>query len=245
MKKLHLPSKTIIPHCIWGIPTHTKGKPKMLGSSTLSHPRDSFFRIIFEREKTKKKNTTLSQKKRKKNSLAASPSLFSKETSPGVFEILGSKGEIVNCHSIFIQVGIIQSSPPSAPDNSILSHKSLWESLLFVGFNCFNPQRGSKFWGIFTTYKYPKLPIQIISKFQIQILSTHPIGCWEKKTHGSPGRPCRPFRDVVDGICLRSIGGIWIPWQIAAVVARIPHSPKQGKMGRKKIDIGKKKDFKK
>lgn len=208
-----------------GIPTHTKGKPKMLGSSTLFPPNRQFFRF-FLRKKTKK-NTLYSEKK--KNSLLLPLLYFQKKDLMEILRYLDPKGKLSTTIPSLYKLAS-STSPPSAPDNCILSHKSLWESLFFLGFNRFNPQRGSKFWAIFTTYKYPKLPIQIISKIKIQILSTcHPIGSIKKKTHGSPGRPCRPFRDVVDRICLRSIGGLWIPWQIIAVVSRIPHSPKKEK----------------
>lgn len=155
---------------------------------------------------------------------------FQKKDLLEILRYSDPKGKLSTYHSIFIQVGIIQSSPPSAPDNSILSHKSLWESLLFVGFNRFNPQRGSKFWGIFTTYKYPKLPIQdqnprLKSKSFPPAIQLVPL---KKKHTGSPGRPCRPFRDVVDGICLRSIGGLWIPWRTD------PPFPKKRKNGEEK-----------
>lgn len=65
MKKLHLPST--IPHCIWGIPTHTKGKPKMLGSSTLFPPKRQFFPDNFweQKKRNEKKQTPLYPEKKK------------------------------------------------------------------------------------------------------------------------------------------------------------------------------------
>lgn len=141
-------------HLHLGIPTHTKGKPKMLGSSTLSHPSDNFF------GKKKKKHHPIPKKNKKKQ--------FS------CFHFFTCKEKISwRFWDTWIQRGnwqptipslykLASSNPhPQVPRTIASSVTSRCESLLlFVGFNRFNPQRGSKFWGIFTTYKYPKLPIQ-------------------------------------------------------------------------------------
>ena len=186
MKKLHLPST--IPHCIWGIPTHTKGKPKMLRSSTLFAPNRQFFPDNFWEKKTKKKNT-LSPKKQKKL-FSCFPFFYcQKKHLMEILRDLDPKGKLSTYHSIFIQVGIIQSSPPSAPDNSILSRKSLWESLFFVGFNRFNPQRSSKFLGYL--HHLPASTLNL-SKIKIQILCTHPIGSKPKKNTRNRDVPAGP-----------------------------------------------------
>lgn len=148
-----------------------------------------------------------------------------------ILRYLDPKGKLATYHSIFIQVGIIQSSPPSAPDNSILSHKSLWESFAFCWFQPFQSAKRLKVLGYLHHLQVPKTTYPRLKSKSFPPAIQLVAG--KKKTHGSPGRPCRPFCDVVDGICLRSIG--------AAVVARTTPIPqKKEKWGGKKYVLEKK-----
>lgn len=151
MKKLHLPST--IPHCIWGIPTHTKGKPKMLGSSTLFAPNRQFFPDNFWEKKTKKKKTPYPQKN-KKNCLAASPSFIVKRNISWRFwETWIQRG---NCQPIIPSLYKLASSNPhpQVPRTIASSVASRCESLCFLLVSTVSTRKEAQSsWGIFTTYQ--------------------------------------------------------------------------------------------
>ena len=122
--------------------------------------------------------------------------LHKRNESHGGFEILGSKGEVVNCTSHLIQVGIIHPlTPVGAPDDSILSHKSLGESLVFCWCQRFQPAFCGKSFGVYLHHlpgKYTKNKKTTESKIKIQTLSTHPIGSQPKKNTRNRDVPAGP-----------------------------------------------------
>ena len=173
----------------------------MLGSSTLFAPNRQFFPDNFWEKKTKQKKRPPYPQKKQKNSLAASPSLFSKEKSHRDFwETWIQRG---NCQPIIPSLYKLASSNPhpQVPRTIASSVTSRCESLCFLLVSTVSTRKEAQSsWGIFTTYQqvhqtYPRSKSKSFAPIQLVPNGT-------KKKHTEPGRPCRPFRDVVDGICL-------------------------------------------